>query len=103
MYAVVKAGGKQYGVAAGDELQVERVEMEPGDEVEFSDVLMVADGDDVRVGAPTVEGAVVRATVVSQERGPKIRIFKFKAKKRYRRRAGHRQHLTRLRIEEITV
>ena len=103
MYAVIRSGGKQYRVAVGDELQIERVGSEPGAALELGEVLMVADGEDVRVGAPLVAGASVRATVVAQERGPKIHIFKFKAKKRYRRRAGHKQYLTRVKIDEIVV
>ena len=104
MFAVVRTGGKQYKVAVGDQFQVERlVGSEPGQAIELGEVLMVADGEDVRVGTPTVPGAAVRAIVVGPERGPKIRIFKFKAKKRYRKRAGHRQDLTRVRIDEIVV
>lgn len=104
MFAVVRTGGKQYKVAVGDQLRVESlVGAEPGQAIELGEVLMVADGDDVRIGAPLLEGAAVRATVVGHERGPKIKIFKFKAKKGYRKRAGHRQDLTRVQIEEIVA
>ncbi len=103
MFAVVRSGGKQYRVAVGDELHLERLSTEPGEGVELSEVLMVADGADVRMGAPLVDGALVRATVLSQDRGRKINIFKFKAKKRYRKRAGHKQYLTRVKIDEIVV
>ncbi|ACZ41409.1 ribosomal protein L21 [Thermobaculum terrenum ATCC BAA-798] len=103
MYAVIRTGGKQYKVAVGDQLSVEKLPAEAGQAVQFDDVLLVADGENVKVGTPTVEGALVKATVLDQERGPKIRIFKFKAKKRYRRRAGHKQNYTRVKIDEIVA
>lgn len=103
MYAVVATGGKQYKVAVGDELQVERLSADEGASVELGEVLLVADGDNVMVGTPVVNNAVVRATVLDHGRGEKIKIFKYKPKKRYRKRAGHRQHLTRLKIDEIVA
>lgn len=103
MFAVVSTGGKQYKVAVGDELQVERLEGEAGQSIELGNVLMVADGGDVMIGAPALDKAIVRATVVEQGRGPKVRIFKYKPKKRYRKRAGHRQLYTRLKIDEIVA
>ena len=103
MFAVVRTGGKQYRVAVGDELLVERLGTEPGESIQLGDVLMVANGEDVRIGAPVLDDASVRATVLSHGRGEKIRIFKFKAKKRYRKRAGHRQDYTRVKIDEIVV
>lgn len=103
MYAIVRSGGKQYKVAVGDELQLERIASEAGAAIDLGEVLMVADGEDLRVGTPIVAGAVVRATVLAQERGKKIIVFKYKAKKRYRKRAGHKQDLTRVKIEEIVV
>ncbi len=103
MYAVIRTGGKQYRVAVGDQLSVEKLSAEAGQAVQFDDVLLVADGENVKVGNPTVDGALVKATVLEQERGPKIRIFKFKAKKRYRRRAGHKQNYTRVKIDEIVA
>ena len=103
LFAVVRTGGKQYKVAVGDEVLVEKLGSEPGETVEFGEVLVVANGEDVRIGAPVLEGASVRATVVSHDRARKIRIFKFKAKKRYRKRAGHRQNYTRVKIDEIVA
>ncbi len=103
MYAVVTTGGKQYRVEAGSTLVVERLAGEPGSSVTLDRVLLVGDGDTVTVGTPTVEGASVRATVLGEELGPKIVVFKFKQKVKYRRRTGHRQHLTRLHIDSISA
>lgn len=103
MYAVVETGGKQYRVAVGDKIEVERLEGEPGSEVTLDRVLMVAGDGDVRVGTPVVEGAKVVASVEEQFKAKKITVFKFKAKKRYRRKQGHRQQLTRLTIKEIVA
>ena len=103
MYAVVRSNGKQYKVAAGDEIDLEALGFEAGDPVELDEVLMVVDGESVRIGTPLVEGATVRATVVGQMRGSKIHIFKFKAKKRYRKRMGHKQGFTRVKVDEIAV
>jgi large subunit ribosomal protein L21 len=101
MYAVVSTGGKQYRVEPGTQLSVERLEAEPGASVTFDRVLLVGDGDQVTVGTPTIDGALVTATVLGEERGPKLVIFKFKQKVKYRRRTGHRQHLTRVRVDRI--
>lgn len=101
MYAVIKSGGKQYRVAEGDTIKVEKIEASEGDKITLDDVLLVADGDDVKVGTPRVEGASVTATVKSQGRGPKIRIIKMKRRKHYRRQAGHRQAYTELAITGI--
>jgi len=101
MYAVVTSGGKQYRVEAGTELVVERVGGEAGSTITFDRVLLVGDGDSVTVGTPTVEGAAVSGTVLGEALGPKIVVFKFKQKVKYRRRTGHRQHLTRVRVDEI--
>ena len=103
MYAVVSSGGKQYRVEAGNELLVEKLGVEPGAAVTFDRVLLVGDGDDVTVGTPLVDGASVTGTVLRAERGPKIVIFKFKQKVKYRRRTGHRQDLVRVRIDEISA
>ncbi len=104
MFAVVRTGGKQYKVAAGDQLDIETlVGAQPGQAIELGQVLMVGEDDSVQIGQPFLENAAVRATVVSHGRGDKIKIFKFKAKKRYRKRAGHRQHFTRVRIDEIVA
>src|SRR5699024_12243130 len=100
MYAVVSSGGKQYRVEAGSELIVERIAGEPGASVTFDRVLLIGDGDDVTVGTPTVSGASVSGTLLREELGPKLVIFKFKQKVKYRRRTGHRQHLQRVRIDE---
>ena len=103
MYAVMKSGARQYRAEVGDTIVVERLPAEVGQQVELGEVLLIAGGEQVEVGQPTVEGAKVLATVVAQEKGPKIRIFKYHPRKRYRRRAGHRQHYTRLRVDEIVV
>lgn len=104
MYAVVRANGHQYRVSVGDQLLVEKLPVQEGKQIELNEVLLVADENgQVRIGTPLVEGARVRATVLAQEKGPKIRIFKYIPKERYRRRKGHRQWYTRLRIEEILV
>ncbi len=104
MYAIVKTGGHQYKVAVGDRLNVEKIPVEAGAEVQLSEVLMVSGEDNqVTVGEPLIVGARVTATVVDQHRGDKILVFKYKAKKRYRRRMGHRQDLTRLVITGITL
>ena len=101
MYAIVQTGGKQYRVSPGDSIEVEKLPQEVGEKVELSEVLMVTDGASVRVGQPVVEGAKVRATVTRQAEGRKVIIFKYHNKNRYRRRLGHRQHRTRLQIDEI--
>lgn len=101
MFAIIKTGGKQYKVGPGQTITVERLPYEVGQEIELEDVLLVSTAEGVRVGAPIVEGARVRATVLAHDRGPKILAFRYKSKKRVRRRRGHRQELTRLRIEAI--
>ena len=103
MYAVIKTGGKQYKVSAGGKLKVESLPVEVGGAVEIKDVLMVADGENVKVGAPFVAGASVKATVVSHGRGDKVMIFKMRRRKHYRKTQGHRQNYTELRIEGISV
>jgi large subunit ribosomal protein L21 len=101
MYAVVSSGGKQYRVEAGSTLTLERLDGDPGASLTFDRVLLIGDGDDVTVGTPAIAGASVSATVLGEALGPKLVIFKFKQKVKYRRRTGHRQHLTRVRIDEI--
>ena len=101
MYAIIKTGGKQYKVAEGDEVIVEKLEVAEGDSVTFEEVLTIVDGDNVKIGTPKVEGAKVSGKVVKTGKGPKIRIFKFKHKTNYRRRAGHRQPFTKVKIEKI--
>ena len=103
MYAVVKSGARQYRAGVGDTIIVERLPAETGQQLELSQVLLVADGERVEIGQPTVSGASVVTTVVAQEKGPKIQIFKYRPKERYRRRAGHRQHYTRLRVDQIVI
>jgi large subunit ribosomal protein L21 len=103
MYAVVSSGGKQYRVEAGTELIVERVPGDAGAAITFDRVLLVGDGDAVTVGTPTVQGASVSGTVLGEALGPKLIVFKFKQKATYRRKNGHRQHLTRVRIDEINA
>jgi len=102
MYAVVRSGGKQFRVSPGDVVDVERVEGQPGQEIELGEVLLVG-GDKVVVGKPLVAGAKVVAKIEGDSAGPKIRIFKYKRRKRYRLTKGHRQHFTRVRIESIEV
>ena len=99
MFAIIKTGGKQYKVSEGDVIKVEKIEAEAGDKIEFDQVLMVA-GDDVKVGSPVVEGAKVSAEVLDQKKDKKIVIFKFKAKKNYRKKKGHRQPYTLVKIEK---
>jgi large subunit ribosomal protein L21 len=100
MYAVIKTGGKQYRVATNDVISVERLEGEPGGTIEFGEVLLVG-GDSPQVGAPTVAGAKVLATVLEQGKGPKIIVFKKRRRKNFRRRTGHRQLQTVVRIADI--
>jgi large subunit ribosomal protein L21 len=103
VYAVVRSGARQYRAEEGGTIVVERLSAEPGDKVELTEVLLVADGKKVTVGQPVVKGAKVEATVVAQEKGPKIHIFKYRPKERYRRRAGHRQLYTRLRVDKVVA
>jgi large subunit ribosomal protein L21 len=104
MYAVIKTGGKQYRVAHGDVIKVERLAGEVGQTIAFEHVLMVGgDGDDARIGAPLLDGARVTAEVLEQAKAPKIIVFKKKRRKNYRRKHGHRQFQTVLRIQDIAV
>ena len=101
MYAVIETGGKQYRVAVGDVIRVEKLEADAGSSLNLDQVLLVADGDNLRVGAPNVAGAAVTATVKAHGRADKIRIFKFRRRKHYRKTQGHRQHYTELEITGI--
>ena len=101
MYAVIQTGGKQYRVKSGEQLKVESLAAEVGAAVSFDRVLMLGEGDGVRVGAPFVNGATVKATVVAQGRGEKIRIFKLRRRKHFAKTQGHRQGYTEVRIDEI--
>jgi large subunit ribosomal protein L21 len=103
MFAVIRTGGKQYRVSENTVLKVEKLEAEAGSTITFTDVLAVGDGDNVTVGAPTVEGATVTATVIAQDRNPKIIIFKKRRRQNSRRKNGHRQHITVLRVAGINA
>jgi len=103
MYAVIKTGGKQYRVSEGQTLKVEKLAAEVGASVDFDKVLMVSDGDDVKVGVPYVEGGKVTATVKAHGRAPKINIVKFRRRKHHRKQMGHRQHYTELEITGISA
>lgn len=102
MYAVIETGGKQYRVSEGDAIKVEKLPYEVGDQVEFDRVLLVSGEDGVAVGQPLVDGAKVTARVESEGRNRKVVVWKYRPKQRYRRRQGHRQSYTQLRIEKIT-
>ena len=101
MYAIFESGGKQYRVAAGDTLDIEKMDVRVGETVELKNVLMIADGDRVRVGSPTIEDAAVLGHVVGRVKGKKIYVFKSKKRKGYRRKTGHRQKYIRLHIDDI--
>ncbi len=103
VFAIIASGGKQYRVEAGQTIKVSKLDQQPGDVIELNNILAIGDGDNVLVGQPNVSGAKVLATVVDQGREKKIIVFKFKAKKRYRRKQGHRQDFTRLSIEKILL
>jgi large subunit ribosomal protein L21 len=102
-YAIVENGGKQYRAIEGDTIEVDLMEIEVGQQVNLSSVLLLVDGDNIAVGAPVVGGAHVSATVVEHLKGPKIVVFRYRPKKRYRVKTGHRQKYTRLQINSIEV
>jgi large subunit ribosomal protein L21 len=101
MYAVVATGGKQYKVQQGDVLRVEKLAGDVGAEVAFDKVLMFSDGENVQIGQPIVEGAVVKGHIIEQGKSKKVIVFKYKRRKRYRRKQGHRQPYTAVRIDAI--
>ena len=103
MYAVIKTGGKQYRVAQGETLKIETVAGDVGSAVVLDKVLMVGEGDKVTVGKPLINGATVKATIVSHGRGDKIRIFKMRRRKHYQKHQGHRQNYTELSVESINA
>lgn len=103
MYAIVESGGRQYRAEEGHTFSVEKLPYEVGEQIELSNVLLLANDDEMKVGQPTVTGVSVKATVVDQYRGEKIFVWKYRPKKRYRNRKGHRQSYTRLRIDEIVL
>ena len=100
-YAIVISGGKQYKVIPGEILQVDKLTNEPGDKVTLKEVLFIADGKKVIIGTPVIKGAQVKTTVTGQIKGPKIIVFKYKPKVRYRRKQGHRQKYTLLQVDKI--
>ncbi len=101
MYAVIKTGGKQYRVTTGEKLKIEQIPADVGSQITLDQVLMVGEGESVKVGNPLVSGAKVTATVVSHGRGQKVRIFKLRRRKHYQRTQGHRQNYTELRVDAI--
>ena len=103
MYAVFRSGGKQYRAEVGQTVDVDRLTNEVGESIELDDVLLVADGENTVIGQPRVEGASVAVTVVEQFRGKKIIVYKYRQRTSYRRKQGHRQYYTRLRIDDIKV
>jgi len=103
MYAVIKTGGKQYRVSEGELLKVEKIEGNKGDTVLFDNVLMVSRDGDIKVGTPVVEGAKVTGEIITEMKSPKITVFKMKRRKGYRKKTGHRQKLTVLKIKEISM
>ncbi len=103
MYAIIRTGGKQYQVACGDQLRVEKLEGNVGDSVSLDDVLLVADGEDVTIGQPVVENAKVTAKIAEQGKDKKVIVFKKKRRKGYRLKRGHRQSYTALKIENISL
>ncbi|MCL2656616.1 MAG: 50S ribosomal protein L21 [Betaproteobacteria bacterium] len=103
MYAVIKTGGKQYRVSAGQKIKVEQISADVGTEITLDQVLMVGEGESVKIGTPTVAGAAVKATVLTQGRHDKIKIFKMRRRKHYQKHQGHRQNYTELRIEAISA
>ena len=101
MYAVIKTGGKQYRVTAGEKLKIEQIPADVGSQITLDQVLMVGEGESVKVGNPLVAGATVTATVVSHGRGVKVKIFKLRRRKHYQRTQGHRQNYTEIRVDAI--
>ncbi|KPK33900.1 MAG: 50S ribosomal protein L21 [Betaproteobacteria bacterium SG8_40] len=103
MYAVIKTGGKQYRVSSGEKIKVEQLAADVGSQITIDKVLMVADGDKVSIGKPLVKGATVQATVVNHGRGDKVRIFKMRRRKHFKKQQGHRQNYTEIQVDQISV
>jgi large subunit ribosomal protein L21 len=103
MYAVIKTGGKQYRVVAGEKLKIEQIPADVGAEITLDQILMIGEGEAVKIGTPLVEGATVKATVLSQGRHDKVKIFKMRRRKHYQKHQGHRQNYTEIQIGDITV
>ncbi|WP_307746879.1 50S ribosomal protein L21 [uncultured Pantoea sp.] len=103
MYAVFQSGGKQHRVSEGQTVRLEKLDIATGETIEFDQVLMIANGEDVKIGAPLVSGGMIKAEVVARGRGEKIKIVKFRRRKHYRKQAGHRQWFTDVKITGITA
>jgi large subunit ribosomal protein L21 len=103
MYAVVESGGKQYRVQEGETLRVEKLTGEVGQEVTFDSVLLYSDGEKIQIGQPVLAAAAVRGRIVAQGKAPKIIVFKYKRRKRFRRKQGHRQQFTAIKIDKIEI
>lgn len=103
MYAIIENGGKQYRVAPGDTVKLEKMEVNVGDTVELGKVLMIGDGEKVTVGTPVIDGASIKARVVEQDRDKKVLVFKKKRRKGFKKTIGHRQYYTRVKIQEISA
>jgi len=101
-YAIVEDGGKQFKAVIGESIDVDRYPLQVGEEIDMDRVLLIADGENVKVGTPFIKGAKIEATVVAQVKGPKIVVFRYKAKERIRSKTGHRQQYTRVRIDAIS-
>ena len=101
-YAIVEDGGKQFKAVIGETIEVDRYPLEVGEEVDLNQVLLISDGDNVKVGTPFIEGAKIQATVLAHTKGPKVIVFRYKAKERIRSKTGHRQKYTQVRIDAIT-
>ncbi len=103
MYAIMRTGGRQFRAEVGKMVDVERMSNAVNDTIEISEVLLIGDGDNTQIGQPTVAGAKIKATVVAQYRAKKVIVFKYRQRTNFRRKRGHRQYYTRLRIDEIIV
>ncbi len=101
-YAIIEDGGKQYKAVIGESIDVDRYLLEVGEEIDMDRVLLISDGEDIKVGTPFIQGAKVEATVLAQVKGPKVVVFRYKAKERIRAKTGHRQKYTRVRVDAIT-
>ena len=102
MYAIIKTGGKQYRVSAGEKLKIERISTEVGKELSLDQVLLVGSGENITLGTPLIKGAKVKATVISHSRGEKVQIFKLRRRKHYQKHQGHRQNYTEIRVDAIS-
>jgi large subunit ribosomal protein L21 len=100
-YAIVEDGGKQYKAVVGESIEVDRYPLEVGEEIDMERVLLISDGENITVGTPFIKGAKIQATVLAQVKGPKVVVFRYKAKERIRTKTGHRQQYTKVRIDTI--